>query len=244
VSCHKCGFCQADVTALENISVDARSRGNYRIATLLDRALERCDVLRENLQPNNREYLKNVSRMVREHPSSHECANLLRDAKQVVETDKGRQQPTQRETGFLYMAQYARAGSTTLTPEETVQCALDEIEADERQSSTPIKRGMGFGNMFEVSRRGTFEGDEEFKPQPETRSGYGFRAMLDGASRGNATGESVETRDDVKPIPCGLAAMLEAMSPAKTRAPLDEKPHVRRGMGFANMLEGARRGTE
>jgi hypothetical protein len=116
---------------------------------------------------------------------------------------------------------------------------------------------MGFGNMLEAARSGTFEEDEEFKPQPETRQsgfqkpepemrgGWGFCAMLDGASRGNAAGGySIETRDDAKPIPRGFAAMLESMFPTKTRAPLNERLHIRRGMGFANMLKGAAEGTE
>lgn len=211
MSCQKCGFCQANLPTFENITVDARSRGNYRIATMLDEALERCGILRENLQANNREYLKNISRMVKKQSSSDVCTNLLRDAKQVVQTTKG------------------------------------------RQSSEPTRRGTGFGNMLEGARSGT-EGDEESqpetrqsgfqKPEPEIRGGWGFRAMLDGASRGNATGESVETRDDAKPIPCGLAAMLEAISPTEPRDTLNEKSHIKRGMGFAAMLEGARSGTE
>jgi hypothetical protein len=176
MSCQKCGFCEEDLTTLENISVDARSRGNYRIATMLDQALERCDVLHKKLQPNNREYLKNVSRMVKEHPASNVCANILRDAKHVVETTK------------------------------------------ERQSSEPTRRGMGFSAMVEAARRGTFE---EFNPQPETYD-----------------------RDSERPIPSGFRAMLDSISPNKTRETLEERPHVRRGMGFAAMLEGARRGTE
>ena len=100
----------------------------------------------------------------------------------------------------------------------------------------------GFANMLEAARPSrAIE-----KPEPEIRGGWGFRAMLDGASRGNAVGGySIEPRDDAKPIPSGLAAMLEAISPKnRTRETLDDKPHVVRGMGFAAMLEGASRGTE
>jgi hypothetical protein len=153
---------------------------------------------------------------------------------------KHRQQsskPTRRGMGFGNMLAASQTG--TFEGDEEPQPETRSLIQSGFQ-----RRGAGFGSMLEASRRGTFEGDEEFKSQPETRSGYGFRAMLDGASRGNATGQSVETEYDVKPIPCGLAAMLDAMSPNRTRDTLDEKPHVRRGMGFTNMLRDAAEGTE
>lgn len=89
--------------------------------------------------------------------------------------------------------------------------AQDEIVEDELRQKR-IKRGMGFGNMLEASRRGTFEGDEE--------------------------------RDSVRSIPTGFRAMLESMSPTRTREIVEERPHIQRGLGFANMLECAFKGTE
>jgi hypothetical protein len=240
MSCEKCGFCAEELPTVENISVDARARGNYRFASMLDQALERCGVLRENLEPNDREYLKNIARTTKKQSSSDVCTTFLRDAKHIVETTKGRQssEPTMRETGFANMFAASRGGSSTPTleraepakprsnsgflrmfeasknasSEDAVQRALDEIEQDEAEYRRPTRRGMGFGNMLKASQTGTFEGDE--------------------------------TRDDEKPIPCGLAAMLEAMSPKKTHDTLDEKSHVRRGMGFKAMLDGAGKGTE
>lgn len=275
MSCEKCGFCEAELPAVENIAVDARSRGNYQIATMLDQALERCGVLRENLQTNDREYLTDISRVVKKQSSCDACTNLLKDAKNIVETTKGRQssEPTMRGMGFGSMFAAARGSSNALTPEhiepelrsssgfirmleassknasseDAIQRALDEIEQDEAKYATAIERTiegtiprqMGFGAMLDAVRSTrTVE-----KPEPEMRGGWGFRAMLDGASRGNATGESVE-RDDVKPVPYGLAAQFEAMYPNKTRETLEERSHIRRGMGFKAMLDGAGKGTE
>jgi len=102
-------------------------------------------------------------------------------------------------------------------------------------------RESGFLGMIEASR-GVPTTPTPKQTEPEMRGGWGFRAMLTGASRGNATGYSIETRDP-KPIPCGFAAMLESMFPTKPRETSDERPYIRRGMGFANMLNDAARGT-
>lgn len=252
MNCNKCGYCEADLTALENVAIDTRSRGNYQIATMLDQALERCDVLRENLQANNREYLKNISRMVKKQSSSDVCTNLLRDAKQVVETTKGQQQTTPHRGGFVNMLAASRGVSSTPTPEQTepeLHSSSEFIrmleESSERtheetvqRASTPTRRRMGFKNMFEASQRGTLEGDEEPRDR-DSQPRLGFLRMLDTSYQRHVENGSVETR-----IPYGLAASLEAMSPTKPRKPLDERSGVHRGMGFANMLEGARSGTE
>jgi hypothetical protein len=237
MSCHECGFCQADVTALENVAVDTRARGNFRIAALLNQALERCGVLRENLQANDREYLKNVSRMVKKQPSAHTCTNILRDAKHVVEITKGRQssKPMMREVGFGSMFAASRGISSTPIPKQTEpefqsnsefirmleesKKGTDEIEHDEtkhpieRVIADTIPRQMGFGAMLDAVRPSRVIR----KPEPETRGRYGFCAMLDGASRGTD--------------------MLESEA-------LDKRQRVHRYMGFTNMLEGAARGTE
>jgi len=204
---------------------------------------------------------------VERQPKETGFAAMLTAARSGTPTSEHTAPEEERATsGFSAMLSASSKGKKT--DEETVKRALDEIEADEkkyrRQPSTPIKRRMGFTNMLEASQTGTFEGEEEFKrdrdsissiPSGFQRRGAGFGAMLEAArpsrvieirgfSSGNATGQSVETEYDVKPIPCGLAAMLDAMSPNRTRETLDEKPHVRRGMGFANMLRGAAEGTE
>jgi len=223
MSCHECGFCQADLTTLENIAVDARSRGNFKIATLLDVALEKCGILRENLQTNDREYLKNISRMAKEEFTSDVSTNLLRDAKRIIETSK------------------------------------------RQQSSEPTRRGMGFGNMLEASRRGTFETRaiertiENIIPrngvftmleracackpsnelEPPTR--LGFLRMLDRHYQEHVKNGSNETHNR---IPIGFTEMLEAAFPHENSTKPDYKQRVvRRGMGFAAMLEAASRGT-
>jgi hypothetical protein len=269
MSCHECGFCQADLPALENISVDARSRGNYKIATLLDAALEKCGVLQKNLQVNDREYLKNVSRMAKEQSSSDVCTTILRDAKRIVETSKGREQPTPHGGGFANMFAASRGVSSTPTPKHTepklrsssgfiqmleesgegtykepIQRVFDEIEQDEAKYRRPTKRGMGFGNMLKASQTGTFEGDEE--PQPEKRNRdlqprLGFLRMLDTTYQQHVENGSVETR-----IPHGFVSMLESIWPKPTPKPVETlvKRSYIRGMGFANMLKGAAEGTE
>jgi len=181
--------------------------------------------------------------MAKEESASDVCTNLLRDAKHIVETTKGRQ-PTMREMGFGNMFAASRGGSSTptleraepaeprsrggfirmleesskKTDEDAIQKALDEIVQDETKYATAIERVIegtiprqtGFAAMLEAARPSrAIE-----KPEPEIRGRYGFRAMLDGASRG--------TTDDT----------------------LDEKSHVRRKMGFKAMLDGASRGTE
>jgi hypothetical protein len=225
MSCHECGFCQADLPTLENVAVDARSRGNYRIATMLDQALERCGILRENLQVNDREYLKNVSQMAKEHSSSNVSTNLLRDARRIIETSK------------------------------------------ERQTSAPIRRGMGFGAMLEASRRGTFE---ESHPEtraiqriiprngaimtqiervcasrtsntPEPPAHLGFLRMLDPDYQAYMKNGSSKMYNRT---PVGFIEMLEAAFPHENPAKPDEHPRaIHRGMGFRAMLEGAAKGT-
>jgi hypothetical protein len=218
-------------------------------------------LLKRGLTEHDLEYIENAHTFIQrslDNGHHEEASIILRDISGL----RDRVTPFHPKSGFMAMLEAAHPSDPSI-PEQT------EIEPEEerinsgfsamlsasskgkkmnqetaQQASTPIKRGMGFGAMLEASRRGTFEGDEEFKSQPKTRSGYGFRAMLEGASRGNATDESVETRDDMNPIPCGLAAMLEAMSPNRTRETLSERSHIRRGMGFANMLRDAARGTE
>jgi len=244
VSSQHCGFCQANLAALENTTVDARSRGNYKIATLLDVALEKCGVLRENLNADNREYLKNISRTAKTYTRSNMATNILRDAKRVVEQTKGRQssEPTMREMGFGNMFAASRGVSSTPTPEH--------VEPELRSSSVFIR-------MLEASSKNTssedavqralaeIEQDEaKYRRQSSelTRRGMGFGNMLKASRTGTFEGD--ETRDDEKPIPYGLAAMLEAMCPTKPRETLSEKSGVHRGMGFGAMLEGARSGTE
>lgn len=68
--------------------------------------------------------------------------------------------------------------------------AQDEIVEDERrnkrQTAAPIRRGMGFANMLEASRRGTFDEDESvtLEERPHVRRGMGFANMLEGAAKG------------------------------------------------------------
>jgi hypothetical protein len=107
--------------------------------------------------------------------------------------------------------------SRNASSEEPIQRALDEIVADEAKYATTVERvnenmipRNGVMTMFErVCASRTRD-----EPEPEIRGRYGFRAMLDGASKG--------TTDDT----------------------LDKKSGFHRGMGFGAMLEGARTGTE
>jgi hypothetical protein len=73
----------------------------------------------------------------------------------------------------------------------TAEEATEQDEAKyRRQSSTPIRRGMGFANMLEASWRGTFEIDEDFKRDSDlgeksgVRRGMGFANMLEASRKG------------------------------------------------------------
>ena len=84
---------------------------------------------------------------------------------------------------------------------------------------------------------------EDLEPQTQ-RSTTGFMGMLDPAYQHHISRESSETH---KLIPCGFLEMLESAFPNGKTGNLTtehEKPCIQRGMGFAAMLEGARRGTE
>jgi len=205
--CEKCGLCDADADTLGNLTTDLRSRGNFEIATSLQRALERCGVLREKLDTDNREYLKNVSRMVKEDASSDVSSALLKDAKNVVKMAKGKDQTTVRGMGFANMLEASRSSSHSKRHEDNVQRDLDD-----RESSTPIRRGMGFANMLEASRRGTLGIQENFKRDLDSVRPIpsGFRAMLE-TMFPNRTPEALHKKPRVL-RGMGFAAMLEGAS--------------------------------
>jgi hypothetical protein len=247
MSCHECGFCQTDLSEIENRSIDARARGNFNVAALLESALENCGVLRDALPRDDRQYLKNVSRKVERYTGSDMATTLLRDAKEVVRRSKeGQSTPCEPELtrgrmGFGSMFAASRGGSSTPTPKRTEpEChsnsgfirMLDESKKGtdeskhviERVIESAIPRHAGFGTMLDASRRGTFEGDE---PEPQTH-------MLDTTS---------DDRPHLVRRGMGFANMLEA-SGKGTFNDQDDKPRARRGMGFGAMLDGAARGTE
>ena len=136
-------------------------------------------------------------------------------------------------SGFLRMLEES---SKKVSIEEAVQRALHEIEADEKKYR-PIRREMGFGAMLEAVRPA--KTTETLQSDPQTR--LGFLRMLDTTYQQHVENGSVETHDR---IPCDFGEMLAAAFPHGTPTTPDDKPHVRRGMGFANMLRGAAEGTE
>jgi hypothetical protein len=271
MSCEKCGFCEAELPTVQNIALDARSRGNYKFATLLDAALENCGVLRENLQANEREYLKDISRVVKKQSSEDACVNLLKDAKNIVETTKGRQssEPTMRGMGFANMFEAARGSSNAPTPEhiepelrsssgfirmleassknasseDAIQRALDEIEQDEAKyiQSSAPRRRTNESGFMAMCEVARGARTNE-TAQPEPQTHSGFLRMLDSDYQVYVTRGSEGTHDR---IPYGFSEMLEAAFPHGNPIASHDKPHaVRRGMGFGAMLEGARSGTE
>jgi len=130
--------------------------------------------------------------------------------------------------------------------QEAVERALDEIvkyEAEckrratiERASENIIPRNGAVMTMLErVCASRTSD-----EPEPQTR--LGFLRMLDTTYQQHVENGSVETHDR---IPCGFGEMIAAAFPHGNPTTPHDRPHVvRRGMGFANMLDGASRGTE
>jgi len=163
--------------------------------------------------------------------------DLLAEAKSRVTIITRSASEPQPKSGFRAMLDSAFSASSHNNEEEAIQRASDD--AKYRRQSRRMNEA-GFRAMLEAARPSrAIE-----KPEPEIRGGYGFLAMLDASSRGNAEMRDLSAhRDSMRSIPWGFVAMLESMSPHRTPATLDEKPHIRRGMGFGAMLEAARRGT-
>ena len=159
--------------------------------------------------------------------------DLLAEAKSRVTIITRSASEPQPKSGFRAMLASAFSASSHNNEEEAIQRASDDAKYRRMNEA-------GFRAMLEAARPSrAIE-----KPEPEIRGGYGFLAMLDASSRGNAEMRGLSAhRDSVRSIPWGFVAMLESMSPHRTPATLDEKPRVRRCMGFAAMLEGALRGT-
>ena len=122
-------------------------------------------------------------------------------------------------------------GCDAETEEGLVREVLRYISHEEPQRQT------GFLAMCEATRPArTSE-----TVQPELQIRLGFLRMLDPNYQAHVANGSEETHSR---IPCGFREMIEAAFPHGNRTTPDDKPHVVRGMGFAAMLEGARRGTE
>ena len=120
--------------------------------------------------------------------------------------------------------------------EETKKILVEEVlRFIPPKESEP--RATGFTAMCEAARPArTSE-----TVQPELQTPFGFLRMLDSNYQAHVAGESDETHSHT---PCGFGEMLEAaFSHGNPKTP-DKTPHVvRRGLGFAAMLEAASRGT-
>jgi len=169
-----------------------------------------------------------------------------------------------RESGFLGMIEASRGVPTTPTPkqtepelrsssgfirmleessknassERTQKEATDEVKyatTIETNHENIIPREGGIVTQLErVCARRTRD-----EPEPQTR--LGFLRMLDTTYQQHVENGSVETHDR---IPFGFGEMLEAAFPHGNSTTPDNKPRVvRRGLGFAAMLEGASKGT-
>jgi len=175
------------------------------------------------LTDNDVLYIESCMRMIQ---NGHNEAALVPEVLRYLK----RPEDHSRESGFTAMLTAARSSIPTseytelAEPhsnsgflrmlEESSKNATDENVQVERVIQN-IPRQAGFAAMLDCARSARSVSNP--KPKPEVRGRYGFRGMLDGASRG--------------------MDMLESDA-------LDDKPRVRRYMGFANMLDGASRGTE
>lgn len=190
--------------------------------------------LHKLLSEEDEKYVTNCVRMLQS--GSNEEALVQEVLRYVPEAER---QP--KEMGFTAMLTAARSSNPT---------------SQHTEPAEPCSRS-GFIRMLEASSKNTssedavqralaeIEQDEaKYRRQSSelTRRGMGFGNMFKASQTGTFEGD--ETRDDVKPIPYGLAAMLEAMSPNRTHGTLSEKSGVHRGMGFRAMLDGAGKGTE
>jgi len=123
-----------------------------------------------------------------------------------------------------------RSASSHNNEEEAIQRASDDAKYRRMNEA-------GFRAMLEAARPAR----TSKTAQPEPQIHFGFLRMLDSKYQAHVAGESVETHDR---IPCGFGEMIAAAFPHGNPTTPYAKPHVRRGMGFANMLEGAAKGTE
>lgn len=147
-------------------------------------------------------------------------------------------QETQRREGFSYMA----------------KCALGVSDASDQDHAEPERQPTSeFTRMLEAARgkgeqpHTVIERVIQTNPEDIIPREGGVVTMFERviARRTNDEPEPIETRDlSTYRVPYGFSEMIEAAFPHGNRTTPEDKPHVVRGMGFAAMLEGARRGTE
>jgi hypothetical protein len=114
-------------------------------------------------------------------------------------------------------------------------------------------RENGFTAMLTAARSSN-PTPQYTEPETEERATSGFQAMILASCRGKREQPlAVVTRqleytfpdETHSRTPYGFSEMLDSAFPHGNRMTPEDRPHVfRRSMGFASMLEGARRGTE
>jgi hypothetical protein len=260
--CNDCTFCNEDISILQGLLLDARSRGNFRLANGLEKALRSCSTLQTKLKPADRAFLENIARIAKSDAwSIDDQTDLLMNAQETIKIVKQisepHQEPRPQESGFRGQVNAAFHVQPTETdePESTqptsVFCSMLQAASGKgEQSHTVIERVIQTNHEDIIPRNGVMTQFERVCSsrttealQPEPQISFGFLRQLDSNYQAHVADRSEEPHGR---IPCGFSEMMEAAFPNgenRNLATEHEKPHVR-GMGFAAMLDGARRGTE
>ena len=158
--CNDCTFCNDDITVLQNLMLDARSRGNYKLANGLEKALRNCSTLQTKLKPDNRAYLENIARIAKSDAwPADEQTDLLIDAQQVIKIVKQNtelyQESKQQERGFRGMV---NAAFHTDTSTETAEHEEERQPASAFRSMLEEASGKGSTNREQPYTTATMTG--------------------------------------------------------------------------------------
>lgn len=252
--CNDCTFCNEDLLILQNLMIDARSRGNFKLANGLEKALRSCSTLQTKLKPDDRAYLENIARIAKSEiwPADDQTALLMsaqETIKIVKQISEPHQEPRPLESGIVGMVNAAFHVHPTETdepeatqPTSVFRSMLQAASGKGEQPHTAIERVIQTNHEDIIPRNGIVTMLERVcasrtrdEPEPQRRGAYGF----------SARGQPIETRDrPTRRTPYGFSEMVEAAFPHGNPTTSDDKPHVKRGMGFSAMIEASRSGTE